>query len=448
METILVVDDDDLVREILAIRFGNLGFRCLEASNGEASLALLETTPVHCIVLDTMMPMLSGPEMVMRLRANPAWSGIPVVMLTHCASIEERRRALALGAAAFLAKPFTLDDVVAQVRTVIAERPKQPVRRLKVTVMGSVALSAALPGAALAHATEPAPAPVAATVPAKAPAGTPTAAPADPPPSDIPAPDPAAQTPSPRIDPLPGTPDAAEERPPTYSVALIQGFSGANGNRTPGGRETSAVLTYADGRGTGYTVQVDHARRFGATDTSLLAQIDRRLGDRVGGYLGLSATPDADFRERWGVRGGLTGGVARGVEVLLDSRLAEYGDGVKLAATPSVTVTGARERWSFNAGYISLWSLTGIDEGSRRDGFTTRLTVRPSDKTSFLAGLARYPEVETTIARTVTSRFVGASHAIAPRLRLSASYANDRYAQLFTRHTVTVGLSFRLDKPG
>ena len=110
-----------------------------------------------------------------------------------------------------------------------------------------VALSAALPGAALAHATEPAPAPVAATVPAKAPAGTPTAGPADPPPSDIPAPDPAAQTPSPRIDPLPGTPDAAEERPPTYSVALIQGFSGANGNRTPGGRETSAVLTYAEG---------------------------------------------------------------------------------------------------------------------------------------------------------------------------------------------------------
>ena len=441
METILVVDDDDLVREILAIRFGSLGYRCLEAENGEAALALLATTPVDCILLDSMMPMLSGAEMVMRLRANPDWSGIPVLMLTHCASLEERRRALALGAGAFLAKPFAMDEVVALVRKLIDGRTNRAVRRLKVTVMGSVALSAALPGAAMAGTTEPVP--NAPSVSVTAPAPNP-ARPADTPPrTDIPAPDPAAQLPSAQA----AAPVSQDEAKPVYTVALVQGFTDTT-RGAPGGRETSASFTYADGRRTGYTVQVDHARRFGATDTTALVQIDRRLTRRTSGYLALTATPDAAFRERWGVRAGISGAVATGLEIGTDTRLAQYRDGLKLAATPSVTLSAWREQAALNLGYISLWSLSGEDRGNRRDGFTARLTLRPENKPSFLAGLARYPEVETGIARQVTSRYAGIAYPVSGRLRLSAGFASDRYESQFTRNTVTIGLSMRLNKPG
>lgn len=438
METILVVDDDELVREILAIRFGSLGYRCFEAENGEVALALLAGTPVDCIVLDSMMPMLSGAEMVMRLRANPDWSSIPVLMLTHCASLEERRRALALGAGAFLAKPFAMDEVVALVRKLIDGRKSRAVRRLKVTVMGSVALSAALPGAAMALPHEPV-----RNAPTAIPtASGPTQLTDTPPRTDIPAPDPAAQLPSAQ----PAAPVPEDQAKPVHTVALVQGFTDTS-NGALGGRETSASYTYADGRRTAYTVQIDHARRFGATDTTALVQIDRRLAQRMGGYLGLTSTPGADFRERWGVRAGLSGAVVTGLEIGADTRLAEYRDGLKLAATPSVTLSAWREQVAFNLGYISLWSLSGADKGNRRDGFTARLNLRPENKPSFLAGLARYPEVETGIARQVTSRYAGIAYPVSRRLRLSAGYASDRYESLFTRNTVTIGLSVRLNKP-
>jgi CheY-like chemotaxis protein len=116
-KTLLVIDDDDDIREIaqLAPELG-ASWKVLTAASGRAGVATAAAHQPDAILLDVMMPGVDGPATYELLRSDAHTSEIPVVFLTAKARPAERERLLALGVSGVLAKPFdpmTLSDQVA-----------------------------------------------------------------------------------------------------------------------------------------------------------------------------------------------------------------------------------------------------------------------------------------------------------------------------------------------
>ena len=111
MITVLVADDDPLLREILAHKLGASGYAVHLAADGQAALELARNLNPSVIVLDGMMPILDGFEALRRLKADTALQSIPVVMLTALKREEDVVGALKLGAADYLPKPFNPDEM-------------------------------------------------------------------------------------------------------------------------------------------------------------------------------------------------------------------------------------------------------------------------------------------------------------------------------------------------
>ena len=114
MKTILVVDDEFDIVDVLSDLLTAEGYRVLTASNGREGLARLREAHTDLVLLDRMMPVLDGAEMMRQMREEPALGSIPVVMMS---AAEGRRLSRELGCADFLKKPFdlgTLLDTVAR----------------------------------------------------------------------------------------------------------------------------------------------------------------------------------------------------------------------------------------------------------------------------------------------------------------------------------------------
>jgi CheY-like chemotaxis protein len=79
---ILVVDDDPMARELLGAILQEAGYLSLPAASGEEALATMESAAPAALILDLMMPGMSGFEVLSRVRERPEWGGIPVVVLT------------------------------------------------------------------------------------------------------------------------------------------------------------------------------------------------------------------------------------------------------------------------------------------------------------------------------------------------------------------------------
>jgi CheY-like chemotaxis protein len=114
MSPVLVVDDDDELRELIALHLNASGFPTLEAADGVAALEVLqEGHALSLMLLDLRMPRMNGLELLERLRVENALDGIPVVVLTgdNQAGIQ----AIASGARDFLRKPVSPEELVATV---------------------------------------------------------------------------------------------------------------------------------------------------------------------------------------------------------------------------------------------------------------------------------------------------------------------------------------------
>lgn len=109
MASILIVDDEFGLAEVLEGILGDAGHRVLRAANGKLGLAQLRAERVDLVLLDFMMPVLSGPGMLETLLADEALRRIPVIMMS--AAPEATLRAEASGFKAFLRKPFTTDQL-------------------------------------------------------------------------------------------------------------------------------------------------------------------------------------------------------------------------------------------------------------------------------------------------------------------------------------------------
>ena len=112
---VLVVDDSAPVRELLMVNLELEGFEVRSASDGLEGLESATSWVPDVITLDVVMPRLDGFETLERLRADPATSGIPVVVVTGRAQAADRMRGDALGADAYLTKPFEPTELVAVV---------------------------------------------------------------------------------------------------------------------------------------------------------------------------------------------------------------------------------------------------------------------------------------------------------------------------------------------
>jgi adenylate cyclase len=128
---LLVVDDNDLNRDMLSRRLGTRGFVVETAEDGERALARLEERAYDLVLLDVMMPGLSGIDVLRRVRQRWPESDLPVIMATARDTTEDVVEALRLGANDYVTKPLDFPIVLARVETQLAlKRQKQEIRRL------------------------------------------------------------------------------------------------------------------------------------------------------------------------------------------------------------------------------------------------------------------------------------------------------------------------------
>ena len=120
MTRILVVDDEQDVREVVKTTLQENGYQVVEAADGiegyaaAADAALAEKPDL--IILDIMMPGLDGYEVLSRLRKDPETLAIPVVVLTAYAGLEEVSKAISLGAVEVISKPCKPEEIVNAIR--------------------------------------------------------------------------------------------------------------------------------------------------------------------------------------------------------------------------------------------------------------------------------------------------------------------------------------------
>ncbi|WP_411286837.1 response regulator [Phenylobacterium sp.] len=113
---VLLVDDEPLLIELLEHRLELEGYRVVTARDGGAALDLAAIHKPDVIVLDSLMPIADGFEVLRRLNQDPELAQIPVVMLTGIHTDTHAVTAFKLGAVDFLTKPFLPDDLVARVQ--------------------------------------------------------------------------------------------------------------------------------------------------------------------------------------------------------------------------------------------------------------------------------------------------------------------------------------------
>jgi CheY-like chemotaxis protein len=117
--TILIVDDEAIARDIIEGHLVIEGYNLVAVNSGWQALQYLEQNQVDLVVLDIMMPHLDGFAVCERIKANPSWRKIPIILITGFWSQEQMDRGIAAGAESFLPKPVAGNDLRAQIRLLL-----------------------------------------------------------------------------------------------------------------------------------------------------------------------------------------------------------------------------------------------------------------------------------------------------------------------------------------
>ena len=116
---ILVCEDNALLCDLLSHHLAQEGFAVDQASDGGEALEKIATGRFDAIVLDAMMPVCSGFDVLRRIRENPSTSDTPVIMLTGLSQDDDVRNALALGVSEFMVKPFIPEELILRLRRLL-----------------------------------------------------------------------------------------------------------------------------------------------------------------------------------------------------------------------------------------------------------------------------------------------------------------------------------------
>lgn len=119
MKTILVVEDEESLRTPLAFSLRRDGYEVLEAESGEVALATLEAATPDLILLDLMLPGISGTEVCRQVRRT---SKVPIIMVTAKDDVVDRVVGLELGADDYVTKPYSYRELLARIRAVLRRR--------------------------------------------------------------------------------------------------------------------------------------------------------------------------------------------------------------------------------------------------------------------------------------------------------------------------------------
>lgn len=123
---ILIVEDDNFLRDLLARKLTHEKFNLLVAANGEEAVELVKSEHPSIILLDLILPGMNGFEVLTEIRANPDTANIPVIVLSNLGQESDIDKAKKIGADEFLIKSnFSIDEVVAKMRKLIQEKQVQ-----------------------------------------------------------------------------------------------------------------------------------------------------------------------------------------------------------------------------------------------------------------------------------------------------------------------------------
>jgi two-component system phosphate regulon response regulator PhoB len=123
--TILVVEDEPAIQELISYNLELAGHRALRAENAEQALELVRAELPDLVVLDWMLPGMSGIEFARRLRADRRTQAVPLIMLTARADEQDKLAGLETGADDYLTKPFSPRELNARVKAVLRRRAPQ-----------------------------------------------------------------------------------------------------------------------------------------------------------------------------------------------------------------------------------------------------------------------------------------------------------------------------------
>lgn len=124
--SILVVDDEANIRQLVRYNLEKEGFTCSEAADGRACLESVRRERPDLIILDIMLPEKDGLEVCRQLKAQPATAGIPIIMLTAKAEEIDTILGLEMGADDYITKPFSPRELIARVKAVLRRSQKEP----------------------------------------------------------------------------------------------------------------------------------------------------------------------------------------------------------------------------------------------------------------------------------------------------------------------------------
>lgn len=120
MSRILVADDDEILCGVVSFKLEGDGHEVSCVDNGAAALERVRTDAFDVLILDSMMPALSGMEVLKAIKSDPAIAGLPVVMLTARHSQDDIVGALRAGATEYLTKPFIPEELSVRVAAALA----------------------------------------------------------------------------------------------------------------------------------------------------------------------------------------------------------------------------------------------------------------------------------------------------------------------------------------
>jgi two-component system, chemotaxis family, chemotaxis protein CheY len=120
MATALVVEDSPTMRQLIVFALRRIrGLDVLEADDGVDALRKLAATKLDIILTDINMPIMDGLKLVKRVRSDETLKNIPIIIITTEGAEEDRQRALALGANAYITKPIQAPQVIAKVKELL-----------------------------------------------------------------------------------------------------------------------------------------------------------------------------------------------------------------------------------------------------------------------------------------------------------------------------------------
>jgi two-component system, OmpR family, phosphate regulon response regulator PhoB len=123
--TILVVEDEPAIQELIAFNLKQAGHRAIRADNAEHALKLVQSALPDLVLLDWMLPGLSGIELARRLRADKRTRSVPIIMLTARTEEQDKLQGLDTGADDYITKPFSPRELTARIKAVLRRRAPQ-----------------------------------------------------------------------------------------------------------------------------------------------------------------------------------------------------------------------------------------------------------------------------------------------------------------------------------